>query len=369
MIEKIEISNFQSHKFSVLEIPEGLSVIAGRTHSGKSSIVRSIKWALQNRPVGDGFRRDGIQDNKPTTVSILFNDDSYIVRERNPKNKSNTYITSRSEEPLEAIRTDVPEEVNEVSMLKQENLMSQGDGYFLIGKTPGKVAAEYNRIVGLDVISKKLSSGKSIISDIVSTIKVIGEQIKKKEEELSDPSFLGINERLERVNNLDCKRKELTVKIENYKSLKLIADEIETEEEVILECEKVLQKEKKLISIKEAILSINSMREKVSSISALIDDIESCEKDKIFFDEILKHAKEFAGIKDKWKAISNLRSKRLTINSLVRDIEKAERTKERALQSVAEGEKIKVDIEKRLNYCSKCGALKANWRIKYASKC
>ena len=56
-IKKIILENFQSHKYSVIELNEELNVIVGPSDSGKSAIIRGLKWALYNEPSGDYFIR------------------------------------------------------------------------------------------------------------------------------------------------------------------------------------------------------------------------------------------------------------------------------------------------------------------------
>jgi len=240
--------------------------------------------------------------------------------------------------------------------------MSQGDGYFLIGKTPGKAAAEYNRIVGLEIISEKLSKGKSIISDITSTIKVLTDQIKGKEEQLSNPIFIGVNKRLERIGSLAENRKKLLGKQGHLSELRNLISAVSVEKEVIAECKAVLKKEKDVKAIKDKIEVISTRRGRVNSIFDIVDEISFCKRDKLFYDELLKNSKDFYDIKNRWEATSNLRSKLSSIESLVRDIENSEKSKEEALQIVAEGKKIKTDIEKRMGYCPKCGSDRKYWR-------
>ena len=45
-IKKIILQNFQSHKYSIVELDEQLNVIVGPSDSGKSAIIRALKWVL-----------------------------------------------------------------------------------------------------------------------------------------------------------------------------------------------------------------------------------------------------------------------------------------------------------------------------------
>ena len=56
MIKKLNILNFQSHKDTSLSFAPGVNVIVGASDSGKSAIIRALRWLIWNRPVGDAFR-------------------------------------------------------------------------------------------------------------------------------------------------------------------------------------------------------------------------------------------------------------------------------------------------------------------------
>ena len=58
MIQSLQINNFQSHKYSVMELHKGVNVIIGPSDSGKTTILRALRWLVWNRPSGDAFRSD-----------------------------------------------------------------------------------------------------------------------------------------------------------------------------------------------------------------------------------------------------------------------------------------------------------------------
>jgi len=57
MIKYLQIQNFQSHKDSLLEFDPGVNVIVGSSDSGKTAVIRALRWLVWNRPSGDAFRR------------------------------------------------------------------------------------------------------------------------------------------------------------------------------------------------------------------------------------------------------------------------------------------------------------------------
>ena len=105
MIESIRIKQFQKHKDTTLEFANGLNVICGESHNGKSAIIKAILWVLTNKPSGTAFRRIG-HDGEDTSVKVTFNDGSV---ERVRGDKRSCYIYGNEE--FKAVRTDVPSEI------------------------------------------------------------------------------------------------------------------------------------------------------------------------------------------------------------------------------------------------------------------
>jgi exonuclease SbcC len=54
MITQLNITNFQSHVKSVLKLSPGINVICGPSDSGKSAIIRGLRWVIENQPTGKG---------------------------------------------------------------------------------------------------------------------------------------------------------------------------------------------------------------------------------------------------------------------------------------------------------------------------
>ncbi len=180
MIKSIEISNFQGHKNTSIQFHKGLNVITGITDAGKSSIIRALFWLIFNRPTGDYFRRWGSKD--AVHVGIEFNN-GWIIKERKDKT---VYETENVK--LEAIRSDVPEEVQMITNMNENNIQMQHQPYFLLQDTPGEVARKLNELVGLDIIDqlyKKLASkiqeSKMEITRSGTQINLLLEQIKNYE--------------------------------------------------------------------------------------------------------------------------------------------------------------------------------------------
>lgn len=159
MIERIDIKNFQSHKNSSLELSPGVNAIIGPTDSGKSSIIRALRWLVFNRPSGDSFRRNGA-GKKGTYVWA-----NKASRFKN--DKQNEYALMGEELVFfKAMGTSVPEEVQEVLNLAPINFQSQHDTHFLLSASPGEVARYLNGVVNLDVIDSSLLHANRRVKDV-----------------------------------------------------------------------------------------------------------------------------------------------------------------------------------------------------------
>ena len=153
MIEKISIENFQSHKSTELILSKGVNIILGQSDSGKTAIIRAIRWALQNKPNGDGMRSNWGGD---TQVAIQFNDGTVIRRRTNSRNE---YCLKQEENALEftAFKQEVPNEIKAMVNMSEENLQQQLDSPFLLQDTPGQVATHFNKVANLSAIDTSLA--------------------------------------------------------------------------------------------------------------------------------------------------------------------------------------------------------------------
>lgn len=159
MIKSIELTNFLTHKDTTIELSKGVNVLKGQTASGKSSIVKGLKWILENRPMSDSLKSHFAKVRDTTNVKLSL-DDGEVTRSKN--NLFNGYLIKGRE--LKAIRSDVPEEVTTLLNMNEINLHSQFDGFFLLQKSSGEVARLLNDFVGLSIIDESQRRVNSLIS-------------------------------------------------------------------------------------------------------------------------------------------------------------------------------------------------------------
>lgn len=161
-IRSLHLTNFQSHQESKLEFHPGINTIIGSSDSGKSAILRGLLWAVYNRPSGDNFVSHWTKNEKgkqieECSITVRKNGVQEVKRFRNKDTNSYHVNTGTYEYDLEAIRTDVPEQISEFFNLSEVNIQKQMDAPFLLSESSGEVARFFNRIIKLDEIDKALS--------------------------------------------------------------------------------------------------------------------------------------------------------------------------------------------------------------------
>lgn len=183
MIRKVILENFQAHEHSEIVLSEGINVICGASDQGKSSVIRAIRWVLENRPSGFAFKRDGAEG--PTRVTLVF-DDCKIVKERS-ETENKYIVTEPGKKPIEykALRTDVPEEIKNLTRFGAYNVQYQFGSSFLLDDSAGEVAKKINNLSGVAIIDDILKETNSRIrtekARETTTKELLTELAKKKE--------------------------------------------------------------------------------------------------------------------------------------------------------------------------------------------
>lgn len=150
MIQSLAIHNFQSHRDTTLDLVPGINIIVGQSDSGKSSILRALRWLLWNRPSGDAIRSHWGGD---TSVYAEINEHQ-VSKVRTDHN--NLYHLDR--DSFTAFGADVPEEIQRACNITDVNFQSQLERPFLLDSTPGQVAAYLNSIADLSVIDSSMKN-------------------------------------------------------------------------------------------------------------------------------------------------------------------------------------------------------------------
>lgn len=301
-ITKIELKNFQSHKDTTIEFHRGLNVILGHSDSGKTAILRAIKWALYNEPLGDYFIKQGEKD---VSVSIEFNTGAIVKRYRSAS--KNTYYLKRAdgeEYTFDGFGQKVPQEISEeIKMYKINldeksssiiNISEQLDGPFLLNEKPSLRASGIGRLVGVNLIDdalretirdkKQITSSLKSLEDEKKELKIKLEEFSnlEKEEfvlnELIDirTSLQIKKEKLDYMKKIDFKLKNNLVEIANeknildkYKDIDLLEEYLNNLKSLIIQEKSISLKNQLFKNYNKEITEKNILKNKLSTIDDL----------------------------------------------------------------------------------------------------
>jgi len=263
MISNIEIKNFQNHEHAKLDLDSGVNAIIGQTDSGKSAIVRALRWLVFNRPSGEAFKKNG-QDS----VSVKIETDKGII-ERAKTKKKNSY--SFGDKEWKAIGTEIPEEIIRALKLSELNFQTQFEGPFLLNKSAGAVAREINKVANLDKIDSTLANITSVL--------------RKEKAEYTNQK-----------TNLDSAQQEYETLIW-VDSAEEFLDEIEKEQNNYLNLSQQIDKIKELVDKRDGLLKAkNKLDIIIIPANLKIDYIETkadaIEKSKVEYEKLLSLVNE-----------------------------------------------------------------------------
>jgi len=296
---KVNIENYQAIKKAELSFDKGLTVIVGSSNNGKSSIIRAIEAAINNKGGSDFINYDS--DNCKV---IIEDDENKVIWSKNRNSMKSYYdingqvLKKIGQKQIEDVgkTLNMPEiEVNNDRF--RLNFWKQLDFPFLVGKTHYQL---------FDFISK--SKDQELMSNLLES--------KEKEKKDSKKELQELNTRIDtRTQDISSMEKEIEL-------LKDIEDfDVSTFEKLIT----VVQQYESLLSqfemIPDAIIAkrkeITDLDNQISTLDSKLTKIESLikdyEKEKIFLDKLTKGLEE---IKTLEKSIQDNLLKHDSLNRL-----------------------------------------------------
>lgn len=217
MLKSIHLRNIKSHKDSFLNLSPGLNIICGDTDSGKSTVSRAFNWLISNQR---GYSPRPWKRLKPKGESAVIVETSEgDVIERIKHTGINGYKLNG--EVFKALGSDVPREIKDALRLKDINLQSQKNAYYLLNETGGAVAKEFNKIANLSNMDKAISSIQSRKVEKKQDIDTCKNSIKKNQQKLTDLEFVPIaDSELIKLETRELELKTLKKNLELTESLK-----------------------------------------------------------------------------------------------------------------------------------------------------
>ncbi|WP_332690384.1 AAA family ATPase [Halalkalibacter lacteus] len=286
-IKAVRLENFQSHLDTYVEFSDGLNVIVGQSDSGKTAILRGIRWALYNQPRGSDFVRVSADFVR---VTITFEDETIITRERtSSKNRYTLRKKGKEELVLEGFGIHVPNEVMEAHgmsnlRIDQDNdlmihLSQQLDGPFLLEQTSSIRAKTLGRISGAHFLDMAIRDTTKDLSQLNVRMKQEQAVIEKLQDELQPFSQLDelksrlvdSEERVEKIKSLLVKRDKLVNKKRQWEQLKQEEVEALIRKRLVKDVDKWQSKVETLQTMVERFVVFTEKQKRASELNRAID--------------------------------------------------------------------------------------------------
>lgn len=315
MITEVEIYNFQSHRHTKLSLTQGTNIFIGQSDSGKSAIIRALKWVIFNQPSGDAFRSTWGGDTK---VIIRTSEGHEIIRLRT--NSKNMYILDDSE--FSALSGQVPEEIQKVLGIEDVNFQAQLDSPFLLSQPAGQIAQYFNQVADLDNIDAYQKSVNSAIRDNQQRLKHEREQLASKKEELRSYNFVkDFEQDVSEADEVEQKRQEIngnyTQLYNIVKSVKEVDAEL-TKQRSITKASDIISEAIKINKEKQqvdnSVFSLSELINKLRNINTRIDIYKNLQQAKTPVNEVLKYKNDVQEINKKIERLQGLKQ-RIEINN------------------------------------------------------
>ncbi|SHE41397.1 AAA domain-containing protein [Seinonella peptonophila] len=326
--QRLVLENFQSHEYTELHFVEGLNVLVGPSDSGKSSVLRALRWVLFNQPRGSDFIREGAQQCR---VSLTLFDGTEIIRIRGQKKALNRYILRRPGQPeqvLESLGTGPhPLILQAHGMYSLDGdtyvqIGSQLDPPFLLAESGGKKANLIGRISGAHWIDLALKKMKQKQNSLRTTLRQLEQQeaeiqdkllpyenLTKLEDQLTSASerFLTLGNKRKRLHKLqELNKKYKQMKKEKQQILQLLDrfHQLPDLEQRVFYCE---QQHWRLIQWKQIYLRYQQLREDQQKYRSKIDqtaNIPTAEKRVQYVEGIFSTLAKLNRLYQQWSQFS-----------------------------------------------------------------
>jgi DNA repair protein SbcC/Rad50 len=199
--QKLVIENFQSHQYTEIDFAQGVNVFVGPSDSGKSAILRALRWLLFNIPRGTEFMRVGAKECR---VTLLLQDGAKITRVRGISvNRYLLHTTDGEEQIFEGFGSTVPQEITKAHdmqaiTLDQKEILphfgTQLESPFLLFESDRTKANMIGRISGAQLIDQALKKANHDRQSAHHEVKQLEQQRIRSQEKLQQYENLSLLE-------------------------------------------------------------------------------------------------------------------------------------------------------------------------------
>ena len=305
MIKKLILNNFQAHKKTELKFCPGVNAIIGESDEGKTSIIRALYWAAQNKPNGGDFISNFSKKGECSANLII--DGNEVTRF---KNKSENCYKVNGQEFKALGKSGVPDEVSNILQLDDLNFQNQMDSPFLLSNNGGEVARYLNEVADLNIISESLTKIKSRVDSTNRDIKAVEAEVESSQSELTELDWIKIAEKellqLE-DDHLEFKNKQ---SIQEY-----LIDTLEETDDLLEQLERFKDQDQELYEIcllineyknyQEQEIYLNGFKSDLNGLKSISDKIDSLPFDKKEIKDIVNLNTLIYSFQEQEKELSN----------------------------------------------------------------
>ncbi len=333
MIKSARFKNFQSWEDISINFTEGLNIITGATDSGKTTLLRGLRWLHSAKPNGFSFISHWCKHGDK--VEGLIEYDNGTLERKKSKSKNTWWVNGLE---LNATGVNVPEEAEKLSNWGEVNYSPQHEPIFLLTESEGKVAKRLNELVNLDIIDRTISNISKVGKGISSDIKNKADLVEDLDKQLSHYSELKNAEK-------ECLKVERLE--QKYFSLEDRKESLESKVELILNLEDEI----------EGFADISKTIEEIESLLSSLETIEKTKDKKgelesslmsfnVLYNEVAKSKdvdKAFAEVVSLISSANTIEENKKELTSLKTSLDNVV-VKHNALQSYSEVDKATLDV-------------------------
>ena len=183
----LELKNFQRHKRYRLQFSPTITTVIGSTDTGKSSILRALRWLCLNDFSGDDFIHEG---EKQASVKLQIDVGqkkkklvTQVIERIKGKSGSGVNDYALDGKEFKSFATNVPDNISDVLRLNDINFQGQHDSPFWFHETAGEVSRKLNAIVDLSIIDSALAEVQRQVREADTRVDIWKEEEEKARDE------------------------------------------------------------------------------------------------------------------------------------------------------------------------------------------
>lgn len=270
-ITGVEIAGFQSHTGSRFNLVQGLNVITGPSDSGKTAIIRAVRWVAFGEPGGDAFVNKKSQE---AIVRITLDSGMVVTKRRKGKKTSYSLQANEAVEGQLFEKAEVPEEIRIALGIEKQ--------------TFGDFTTALNFAFQLEapfLISETASAGAKILGKLAGT-----EDVDTAIKDVSKDTYQARQLRSQAEKEIS----EINVQLLEFEGIERTREQLETVEYLVQETEKEVvrldflkEQSRKIATLEESVNVLKTRLETLVYVNILEEELKNIEKVQQRYDTLL----------------------------------------------------------------------------------